>query len=48
MLLVYCENVSYECGGIDDVESYSAWEQVFNGVARCGSSYRRTRPHWGD
>ncbi len=32
-LLVYGENVSYEYGGVDDVETYSAREQVFNGVA---------------
>lgn len=32
-LLVYGENVSYEYGGIDDEETYSAREQVFNGVA---------------
>lgn len=32
-LLVYGENVSYEYGGIDDQETYSAREQVFNGVA---------------
>ncbi len=32
-LLVYGENVSYEYGGIDDKETYSAREQVFNGVA---------------
>ena len=29
-LLVYGENVSYEYGGIDDQETYSAREQVFN------------------
>lgn len=32
-LLVYGENVSYEYGGINDKETYSAREQVFNGVA---------------
>lgn len=32
-LLVYGENVSYEYGGVDDIETYSAREQVFNGVA---------------
>lgn len=32
-LLVYGENVSYEYGGIDDEETYSARDQVFNGVA---------------
>ena len=32
-LLVYGENVSFEYGGIDDEETYSAKEQVFNGVA---------------
>ena len=32
-LLVYGENVSYEYGGGDDEETYSAREQVFNGVA---------------
>lgn len=32
-LLVYGENVSYEYGGVDDRETYSAREQVFNGVA---------------
>ena len=32
-LLVYGENVSYEYGGVDDEETYSAREQVFNGVA---------------
>lgn len=32
-LLVYGENVSYEYGGIDDEETYSARKQVFNGVA---------------
>lgn len=32
-LLVYGENVSYEYGGINDEETYSAREQVFNGVA---------------
>jgi len=32
-LLVYGENVSYEYGGLDDKETYSAREQVFNGVA---------------
>ncbi|MBE6085650.1 MAG: N-acetyl sugar amidotransferase [Selenomonas ruminantium] len=32
-LLVYGENVSYEYGGVDDKETYSAREQVFNGVA---------------
>lgn len=30
---MYGENVSYEYGGIDDEETYSAREQVFNGVA---------------
>ncbi|WP_407399438.1 N-acetyl sugar amidotransferase [Anaerovibrio sp.] len=33
MLLVYGENVSYEYGGIDDEESYSARSQVENGAA---------------
>lgn len=32
-LLVYGENVSYEYGGIDDEETYSAKNQVENGVA---------------
>ena len=32
-LVVYGENVSYEYGGVDDEETYSAREQVFNGVA---------------
>ena len=32
-LLVYGENVSYEYGGVDDIETYSAREQIFNGVA---------------
>lgn len=32
-LLVYGENVSYEYGGNDDKETYSAREQIFNGVA---------------
>lgn len=32
-LLVYGENVSYEYGGVDDEETYSARLQVFNGVA---------------
>lgn len=32
-LLVYGENVSYEYGGVDAKESYSAREQLFNGVA---------------
>ena len=32
-LLVYGENVSYEYGGVDDEETYSAKNQVFNGVA---------------
>lgn len=32
-LLVYGENVSYEYGGVDDEETYSAREQIFNGVA---------------
>ena len=32
-LLVYGENVSYEYGGVDDKLTYSAREQVFNGVA---------------
>lgn len=32
-LLVYGENVSYEYGGIDDKETYSAREQIYNGVA---------------
>lgn len=32
-LLVYGENVSYEYGGVDDKETYSAREQVFYGVA---------------
>ena len=33
MLLVYGENVSFEYGGSDDEESYSARSQVNNGVA---------------
>ncbi len=32
-LLVYGENVSYEYGGVDDKETYSARAQIFNGVA---------------
>lgn len=32
-LIVYGENVSYEYGGVDDKETYSAKSQVFNGVA---------------
>ncbi len=32
-LLVYGENVSYEYGGADDKETYSAREQLSNGVA---------------
>lgn len=32
-LLVYGENVSYEYGGVDDEETYSAKKQVYNGVA---------------
>lgn len=32
-LLCYGENVSYEYGGVDDVETYSAKEQINNGVA---------------
>lgn len=32
-LVVYGENVSYEYGGVDDKETYSARRQVFNGVA---------------
>lgn len=32
-LVVYGENVSYEYGGVDDEETYSAREQIFNGVA---------------
>lgn len=32
-LLVYGENVSYEYGGVNDKETYSAKDQVFNGVA---------------
>ena len=32
-LLVYGENVSYEYGGVDDVETYSAKSQIENGVA---------------
>ncbi|MDE5966633.1 MAG: N-acetyl sugar amidotransferase [Lachnospiraceae bacterium] len=32
-LLVYGENVSYEYGGVSDKETYSAREQIFNGVA---------------
>lgn len=31
-LLVYGENVSYEYGGADAVETYSAREQIYNGV----------------
>jgi len=31
-LLVYGENVSYEYGGSDAVETYSAREQIYNGV----------------
>lgn len=31
-LLVYGENVSYEYGGVDAKETYSAKEQIFNGV----------------
>lgn len=34
-LLVYGENVSYEYGGTDAIETYSAKEQINNGVA-CG------------
>ena len=34
-LLVYGENVSYEYGGADSKETYSARNQIFNGVA-CG------------
>ncbi len=33
MLLVYGENVSYEYGGSDDEETYSAKSQIENGVA---------------
>ena len=33
MLLVYGENVSYEYGGNDDAETYSAKGQIENGVA---------------
>lgn len=32
-LLVYGENISYEYGGVDDKETYSARDQVENGVA---------------
>lgn len=32
-LLVYGENVSYEYGGVNDKETYSARDQIFNGVA---------------
>jgi hypothetical protein len=32
-LLVYGENISYEYGGVDDIESPSALEQINNGVA---------------
>ncbi len=32
-LVVYGENVSYEYGGVDDEETYSARAQIFNGVA---------------
>jgi len=32
-LVVYGENVSYEYGGVDDKETYSARGQIFNGVA---------------
>lgn len=32
-LLVYGENVSYEYGGVDCEETYSARNQIFNGVA---------------
>ena len=32
-LLVYGENISYEYGGVGRVETYSAREQLFNGVA---------------
>ena len=32
-LLVYGENVAYEYGGITDQETYSAKEQIYNGVA---------------
>lgn len=32
-LLVYGENVSYEYGGRGDVETYSAKDQIYNGVA---------------
>ena len=32
-LLVYGENVSYEYGGADAIETYSAKNQIFNGVA---------------
>lgn len=31
-LLVYGENISYEYGGADAVETYSAREQIYNGV----------------
>lgn len=33
LLLVYGENVSYEYGGADAKETYSAKEQLSNGVA---------------
>lgn len=32
-LVVYGENVSYEYGGVDDEETYSARKQIYNGVA---------------
>lgn len=32
-LIVYGENVSYEYGGINSLETYSAKEQILNGVA---------------
>jgi len=32
-LVVYGENVSYEYGGFDDEETYSARKQIYNGVA---------------
>lgn len=32
-LLVYGENVSYEYGGVDDEETYSAKKQIYNGAA---------------
>ena len=32
-LLVYEENVNYEYGGRGDVETYSAKDQIYNGVA---------------